>query len=466
MTSAPPTALAERPATRPRPSPPPATGVGPRPRRRRELTPHALGTAIHLGAVATVAWPIAEWLHGPAPRPLVPLVAHVSGMLAGYGVLVLLALMSRAPALERGIGADVLARWHARGGRLVLVSVLVHAWGAVAAWAALRGEAGAAALWQVLRMPGLAAATLGTALLAGVGIASARAARRRLSYERWHALHLLTYVAVALSSSHQLAGPDLAGHRLLQVGWALLYAYVFALVLRHRVLAPLRQAARHRLRVRRVVDEGPGVISIEVEGTHLDELDAEPGQFFRWRFLTPDHWGSAHPFSLSAPPTTDHLRLTVKALGRGSAHLQSVPVGTWVVAEGPYGAMTERRRTRRDVLLIAGGVGITPMRALVETLALEPGQDLLLVYRARTPEEVLFRDELDDIARRRGARIAYLYGDDPACLSAAELRRRVRGLEERDVFLCGPPGMTAAVRTALQEAGHPPDLLHDERFSW
>ena len=157
--------------------------------------------------------------------------------------------------------------------------------------------------WHVLRLPWLMAATVGTALFLAVAVLSVRAARRRVSYEAWHAVHLLVYLAVALSFVHQLAGPDLAGHRVLQVVWALLYVQVFALVLRHRVLTPLRNASRHRLRVVDVVPEAPGVVSIVIEGRHLDELQAESGQFFRWRFLAPDHWRTAHPFSLSAPPT-------------------------------------------------------------------------------------------------------------------------------------------------------------------
>jgi predicted ferric reductase len=422
--------------------------------------------AIALGASAVAAWPAIVALRGPRPLQLMPLAAHVSGMLAGYGVVVLLALMSRAPALERGVGADVLARWHARGGRLVVSLVLVHAWAATASWAQSRHESAPLAIWHVLGLPRLAATTIGTVLLLVVAAMSARAARRRLTYETWHAIHLLTYIAVALSFTHQLAGPDMAGHRLLQIAWALLYTYVFGLLVRYRLLSPLRQAARHRIRVAAVVPEGPGVVSIEVEGQHLDELEAEAGQFFRWRFLTPDNWLTAHPFSLSAPPTNSRLRLTVKSLGEGSHRLQNVDGGTWVVAEGPYGAMTSAKHTRRDILLIAGGVGITPMRALFETVPLAPGGDLTLLYRARGPEHVIFRHELDEIARRRGATIHYLLGADPDCLSATALRSRVPNLTERDVYLCGPPGMANAVRSALQEAGLPPGSLHEERFAW
>jgi predicted ferric reductase len=405
-------------------------------------------------------------MRGSQAPQLSVVVAHLAGMLAGYGVLVLLALMSRAPALERGVGADVLARWHGYGGRVVITLILAHAWGATTAWAQTHGAGAPLALWQVLRLPWLMSATVGTLLLLAVAVASVRAARRRLTYETWHGLHLLTYIAVALSFVHELAGPDLAGRRVLQIVWALLFTHVFALLLRYRVLAPLRQSTRHRLRVTAVVPEGPGVVSIEVAGQHLTELRAEPGQFFRWRFLTPDNWRTAHPFSLSAPPTDTRLRLTVKALGEGSANLQSVAVGTWVLAEGPYGAMTAARRTRRNVLLVAGGVGITPMRALFETMPLDPGQSLILLYRARGPEHILFREELERIAAGRGARIRYLLGSDPECLTAPSLLRLVPDLPDRDVYLCGPPGMSGATRAALRDAGLPPEHLHEERFAF
>jgi predicted ferric reductase len=387
-------------------------------------------------------------------------------MLAGYGVLVLLVLMARSPALERGVGAEVLARWHSMAGRIVVLLVLVHAVGAIAAWAQLTGVGFLLGSWQVLGMPAMPAAAAGTVLMLMAATASVRAARKRMKHETWHGLHLLMYLSVALGFAHMLAGPDLVGHRVLQIGWALAYTYIAALLLQHRVLTPLRQAARHRLRVAEVRQEGPGVVSILVEGNHLQELRAEPGQFFRWRFLTPDHWGNAHPFSLSAAPTASTLRLTVKALGDGSRNMQALPEGTRVIAEGPFGAVTSARRTHRNVLLIAGGVGITPMRALFESLPLAPGEDLLLLYRARTPDELLFRHELDAIAARRGARVGYLLGPDREPLSAGGLRRMVPDLVERDVYMCGSPGLTDAVRRSLRIAGLPPEHLHEERFAF
>ncbi len=421
-----------------------------------------LGVLVVLGALVAV-WPVraslAAGLGGDA------LVAHVSGLLAGYGAVVLVALMSRSPVVERSVGVDELARWHARGGRLVMVLIATHACAAVVVQARARGLDAWAAATDVLRLPWVAAAGVAVLALVLVAATSVRRARRRIRYETWHGIHLVTYVAVAAAFVHQLAGPDMAGHRAVQVGWALLYAGAFGLVLQHRVLVPVRAAVRHRMRVSTVVDEAGGAVSITVTGNHLDELRAEPGQYFRWRFLTGETWLRAHPFSLSAPPEQGALRLTVAARGDTTRALQRVAAGTRVVAEGPYGVLTERRRTRRDVVLIAGGVGIAPMRALFETLSIPAGGDVLLLYRTADAERALLGDELDRLADRAGARLHYLTRPGGGELTAASLLGRVPDLVRRDVYVCGPPDMTRGLMADLTRAGLPRAQLHAEGYA-
>ena len=397
-----------------------------------------------------------------------PLVSHITGMAAGYGAATMLILMSRAPWLERDVGAHRLARWHAWAGPLVIMLTVVHAIAAVVAWAGATSSDYVGASMGVLNVPGLLTASVGTVILVLIGFSSVRALRRRISYERWHFLHLLTYLAVGLGFAHQLAGPDLAGRRWLQIAWALLYTYAFALVLRWRVFQPLFQLWRHRLRVEQVRQEAPDVMSVLMSGQHLDELRAEPGQFFRWRFLTRQTWRSAYPFSLSAPPTRHLLRITIKARGDGTRRLFEIPRGTLVFAEGPYGVLTRRRRRRPRVLLIAGGVGITPMRALFEEMDL-PGKDVTLVYRASREQDLVLKRELDDIAERSGARVVYLVGpssDARNDMSAYALSRIVGDLSDHDVYLCGSPRLASRVRGSLMDSGFPRHQLHEERFNF
>ncbi len=430
--------------------------------------PWLVVTIAALGALMLATRPLLQ-PPGMPPLPPLSLLAQTSGLLAGYGALVMLLLVARQPVLERGVGPHVLARWHSRLAPVFLLLVLVHAGAAVAAAAWLgRRRIGASVLdaaVRVLTLPWVPAATVATLVLVVVAVTSIRGARRALGHERWKGIHLLTYVAIALGFGHQLAGPDLRGHVALQIAWSLAYAYVFAALLHHRLLVPVRQSAAHRLQVTGVRREGPGVVSITVGGTGLDALGAQSGQFFRWRFITPDHWRTAHPFSLSAPPADDELRLTVKAVGDGTRRLQDLAVGTWVVAEGPYGVMTPHRRTRPDVLLIAGGAGITPMRALLESLPVVDGEDVVLLYRARGAEHLVLGDELEAVAASRGARIVHVLGEDPHLLDAPALQDLVPDVADRDVFLCGPPPMAAAVREALREVGVPRSSVHEERFS-
>jgi ferredoxin-NADP reductase len=215
------------------------------------------------------------------------------------------------------------------------------------------------------------------------------------------------------------------------------------------------------------VQEGPDTVSLYISGRYLEDLRAEAGQFFLWRFLTREGWWQAHPYSLSAAPNRSGLRITVKALGDHSQRLRGLRRGTRVLAEGPYGAFTEGRRTRRRVLLIGAGVGITPLRALFESLPGGPG-DLTLLYRARTEEDLLFRQELEALAKRRGARVIFLLGrrdQGPDLLSPGRLREMVGpSLPEHDVYVCGPHALTDHVRSSLRQAGVSRRRIHTENF--
>jgi len=417
---------------------------------------------------------LALWAHDSPGRSLHTLgdeltaAGRVTGLLGTYLLLVQIVLMARLPWLERLVGTVRLTVWHRLNGMysvgLLVAHTLLILWGyAVTDHAGLAHETATV----VLSYPDVLMATVGLTLLLAVAGLSARAARRRLRYETWYLIHLYSYLAVGLSLSHQLAtGADFTDNLVNRIVWVALFAGTAASLVVFRVVAPLTAFARHRFQVGKVVTEAPGVTSIFLTGARLDELHAEAGQFFRLRFLHRDGWWQSHPFSLSAAPNDRFLRFTVKDLGDHTSTLDHLSEGTRVIAEGPYGAFTAHRRARRKVLLIGGGLGITPVRALLAALPGDPG-DITLLYRVTTADDLVFRSELEELGRRRGAHIHYLIGPRsqmPDPLGTAVLRELVPDARNHDVFVCGPVGMTDAATTSLRSLGVPRARIHTERF--
>ncbi|GAA3835031.1 ferredoxin reductase family protein [Streptomyces chiangmaiensis] len=390
---------------------------------------------------------------------------RIAGLLCGYSCAVLVGLMARVPLLERRIGSDRVARWHAMAGRYTVCLLVAHIVLVLAGYAAQdRASIVHETVTVVLHYPEMLKATLGTLVLFAVGITSARAVRRRVGHEFWYAVHLLTYGAVFLAFGHQLAlGAEFIGNAVARAAWYALYLGVAAVAVWFRVLTPVRLNLRHRLRVETVHQEAPGVWSVVMRGRRLDDLGARPGQFFRWRFLTGGLRWTSTPYSLSAPPSRTRLRITVKALGDHSGSVALLRPGTRVWAEGPYGSLTAERGSTGKSLLIAGGVGITPLRALFETL---PGE-VTLLYRARSAQNLALGAELEAIGRWRGARVLYaLNGEDGARpqLTSGALLSAVPELTGHDVYLCGPPAFAEAMYEALCAAGVPDRRIHHESF--
>ncbi|TQJ90686.1 ferric reductase-like transmembrane domain-containing protein [Streptomyces sp. SLBN-31] len=392
----------------------------------------------------------------------------VIGRLAGlYGALVMafqLVLVARLPWLDRRIGMDRLTAWHRWTGFALLWTLLTHA-----VFISF-GYADGASVGPVTELVDLAETTEGVlraivalGIVLAVGAVSARCARRRLAYETWHFIHLYTYVAVVLAFTHQVAvGTTFTSSSAAKTYWYGVWAVALGAVALGRLVLPLWRNTRHRFRVSAVVPESDNVVSIHITGKDLDKLPARAGQFFLWRFLTPDRWWQANPFSLSAAPDGHTLRLTAKAAGAGSAALRHVKAGTRVFAEGPYGAFTTLHRTRTESLLIAGGVGVTPIRAILEDIE----GHAVVVYRVASERDAVLYDELRDLALAKGAELHLVTGPPvPDKLAPSELARLVPDIAERDVFLCGPPPMMNAVLRTLDELGVPKRQVHFERFS-
>lgn len=400
----------------------------------------------------------------------------VTGLVGTDFVLVMLVLAARIPLIDRAIGHDRAIAVHRQLGKPALYLILAHAGLLLIGYGLAEGlnpidEIGS--MWAIADMP-LAFVALGLMVL--VVVSSLVAVRRKLSYEAWHVIHLLSYVSVAFALPHQLSvGGVLAEGTAQRVYWIALTALAFGGVLLHRIVEPIVASLRHRLRVSRVTNVAPGVTAIHLTGHRLRDLGTEGGQFYIWRFWTPRTWWHSHPISLSAMPTDSSARITVRDLGAGSRRISAVPVGTRVSIEGPYGLFTDRARSAPHLAIVAAGIGVTPVRALLENARIAPGEATVLL-RASDESETYHWHEIRQIAAAKGATVYTMVGQrsptGPRWMPQSDAQRGVTlasifpNLADSDLYVCGPTAWLDLVEADARAQGIPERQLHTERFDW
>ncbi|MFM1967553.1 MAG: hypothetical protein RL590_410 [Actinomycetota bacterium] len=400
------------------------------------------------------------------PYAIITTISRFFALTGSYLSIIGLLLIARIPWIENALGHDRLVVWHRKAMPYALYMITLHVLLVGLGYAGAEGKVIANELWiMTTTYPWMLPASAGFLLLILAGITSYKNVRNSIKYETWWVIHLYTYLGVALSFMHQiLTGGMFIGHPLNRAYWIGLYLSVVFSIVTWRIIIPIARSIRHQLFVSKVEVEGPGVVSIYVAGRNISKLNAQGGQFFNWRFLTKDRWHESHPFSLSAAPTDSGLRFTVKALGDSTNNFAQVKVGTRVVIEGPYGIFTrDMARQFKHATLIGGGVGITPLRAIIDEIPDSTSIDV--IYRARNHDDLVLKAELDELAQSRNVKIHYLVGsrtEHP--INELSLKKYVPRFADSDVYVCGPQGLIDDVVSACKSAGIPKDRVHHEAF--
>ncbi|NNN10167.1 MAG: hypothetical protein HKL85_13375 [Acidimicrobiaceae bacterium] len=390
-------------------------------------------------------------------------LGSTTGMAGTYLALLMVVLASRTPVLERVLGQVGVIQWHKRLAPWPIILITAHAVLLTIAYAevAKKGVLGEASV-IINTFPSMVTATVALGIMLGIGVISVRQVRERIPRENWWLLHLLMYAALFLAFAHELAlGPSFVGHPLARACWTIAWLLAAALVLIYRVGYPTFRSFRHRLRVVAVKTEGPGVVSVILEGRHLERLPISGGQFLEWRFLTPQMWWQAHPFTVSALPQPPYIRLTAKDVGNFSHALAHLKVGTNVAIEGPYGSFTTFARRRDQVLLIAGGIGVTAVRSVLEDLPVKSRPAVVL--RASREEDLVLLDEIEKLVRHRKGVIHQLVGPRDV-VSLDTITTLVPDIARRDVFICGPAGFVREASELARQAGVTDEALHQEAY--
>jgi hypothetical protein len=253
---------------------------------------------------------------------------------------------------------------------------------------------------------------------------------------------------------------------LLKKFWIGLYVFIGLLILVSRIAVPLWLSLRSGLKVSKVVRETDNVVSIYVTGRNLKRFNASGGQFFQWRFITPHWWWQAHPYSLSMKPIDNKMRITVKHLGDQSSSFQELlKPGTRVIAEGPYGVFTAKQRYTNAVTAFAAGIGVTPIRAMMDDLP--KSVNITFIYRVSDGEHAPLRQELDAFAQRKGWEVVYLEGPrEQHPMTVEYMSQYAPALLHSDIYICGPNGFMDGVIKMVTDAGVPEKRIHHESFAF
>ncbi|QTF91496.1 ferredoxin reductase family protein [Halomonas sp. BM-2019] len=387
------------------------------------------------------------------------------GALLGLLALTVMALQALVSGRHRwfgeALGFDNLLQFHRRMGVIALLLVVAHPAVMLAsrpAWLDYLDPRDDTL--RALTLMGLLAATL---LLV---VTSLWRQACQLSYEHWRALHGLLAVAVvggglahALMVGHYTAGA--AGVLL-----ALLIGLALLLVVETRLLRPWQVVETQPVR------GDATTLVLAPLGRH--RLEFAPGQFAWFTLGDTPYRLQQHPFSLaSSAARPERIAFTAKRLGDFTATLPEVPVGTRAFLEGPFGAFLPDARNPSGAVLIAGGIGITPMMSILRTFA-DRGErlPLWLIYANPTWEEATFREELETLAEQLALEVIHVLDEPPDGWQGERgkvdrdlLERRLPADDgRRDYFICGPDPLMDAAEGGLIELGVEPTRLNSDRF--
>ena len=393
---------------------------------------------------------------------------RLTGLLLEFVILFQLILIARITPIERVFPYDRMNKLHRWIGYSLLALLFAHpllliiGYGAVTDHAPLAQTASFFTEWEDVWN-----AFIGTILFLYASILSIPVIRKKLRYELWHGTHLLMYLAIALSFGHQISSGDVTRGGALKY-WLALNFSVFGVLLFFRFIKPVTKFLDISFRVSKVIKETADTYSVYLTGRSIERFHFAPGQFANISFLQKGMW-SIHPFSFSQEENGETLRFTMKELGDHTKQLGTLRPGTHVLIDGPHGYFTLERAMRKKILLIAGGIGVTPLRAMAGALE-GSGKSATLLYGVRTVADIAFRSEFDALNERGVCAVHYIVstpteGYESGYLDQEKLLRLVPDFPERDIFICGPAPMMDATIALLRKLGVTQDHLHFEKFS-
>lgn len=464
------------------PMPPTAAEVGVRPshaRRAGSRSPATAQVAATPRAVPRLTWLAIYIVAIVGPFGLIALghqgpprtFTHELGSSLGIVVLVLLAMQLVLPARLRlfaPLGADVAVRLHRRLATVVLTLTAAHILVIILA------DPARLALFRFIDAPLRAQAGIAAVAAMLLLVVTSMARRRvRLSYAAWRGIHLLMGgLALALALVHAIGVGRYLSSGPAVIALAALVVVPFASLAALR-LTRLRPSTVRPYVVSRLVAEGGGVTSLHLDADGHDGQPFSPGQFAWIRLTDLQSSLAEHPFSYASSARRPKQPVfAIRAKQGFTAQVPSLPVGTRVLVDGPHGPFRRDKRSP-GLLLVAGGIGITPAMSILQTAWDDHSTGrFLLLYAGRTHDALTFMDQFEVMGLKLDLHVVPILSDPEPDWKGergrlrAEIADRYLPADVRrwQFAVCGPPGLVDATFTALAALDIPPERIHAERF--
>ncbi len=397
-------------------------------------------------------------------------VATTTGLLALSALLLALVMPARLRSLVATLGIEKILRGHRLLALTALGLVLAHV-----VLVLLTDPRGLSVLDLRDTTPAAWAGTLSTlALVLGVAL-GLRRRKRRPRYEGWRLVHIALATAVVVTAFlHVWWLDNLVDHAVFGV-WFLVLAVATLLIASRRWIWLPWRAHRRSYVLEEVRPEAGDAVTLVMHAHGHDGRPFAAGQFAWLKIGSSSFVFEEHPFTISSTAEQPHRKsFTIKALGDFSELLRGLRPGRRVFLDGPYGGFTMDGLDRSEgFVLIAGGVGITPMLSMLRTLS-DRGdrRHHHLLVGARTVDELMLRAEIDQLRDELDLAVTEVIEVPPDDWPGetgridTELLERClpRHYRHHDYFLCGPPPMVIAVGRQLRDRGIPTRRIHTEQF--
>lgn len=442
--------------------------------KKQELIRTLFFSVLTLNAfVIFLVWLSTNWQQTTTNDTKILAIGSLLGLFLALSVLHQFLLQSRLPIMERYVGTMLAHRLHRYNAYLIFYLLLLHPLLITLAHSRLHDISYLQqSLDQIRYYPWVWLAYIAVFLLLSVIVLSINMVRRKLRYEYWYFIHLTVYIAVLTAFWHQITnGTSLLSSELFKVYWISLYLIILGTLAWYRFGQVVWRAYKYQFTVSKVVKEADGVVSIYISTKRpLPDRFFIPGQFGIWRFFAQRLWWQTHPFTISNG-SGNQLRITPKAAGDYTSDLQQIKPGTKLFFDGPHGVFTTERLEGAKPLLIAGGIGITPIRAMLEGLG-KRAKDSIIIYNVKGPADLALKAELETIIKKTGGKIYYIFSEKvpnralKGQVDKALIKSLVKDVKSRKVAICGPPAMMNAVEQSLRELGVPKEHIYTERFAF